>query len=67
MGAEVVRLSPREGSPRVCDVEVTHEKSEAKPAWKAGPAQVTTREYRDSWDRIFGEPRDVAPVNSRSN
>jgi hypothetical protein len=51
---EVVRLKPREGTPRVCDVEVMAKvDAPAAPAMK-GPAQVASRAYRDSWDRIFG-------------
>jgi hypothetical protein len=52
---EVVTLAPREGMPRVCDVSVLRE-SQAAPtdARGAGPAQVATRAYRDSWERIFG-------------
>jgi len=52
---EVVTLRPREGAPRVCDVEVQYE---AKPAAtlpaKTGPAQVATEAYRDNWETTFG-------------
>ncbi len=54
---EVVKLVPR-GESRVCDVEVLAKIGDTdapKPA-QVGPAQVATREYRESWERIFGEP-----------
>jgi hypothetical protein len=60
LAGEVVKLAPR-GTSRVCDVEVLAKigaksgKSAGTPA-QIGPAQVATRAYRDSWDRIFGEP-----------
>jgi hypothetical protein len=42
----------------VCDVEVLAKVGggEASQPAQIGPAQVATRAYRDSWDRIFGEP-----------
>jgi len=52
-GRELVRLSPREKTPRVCDVEVLHP-AEAPPGDRVGPAQVATDRYRDNWERIFG-------------
>jgi hypothetical protein len=62
VAGEVVKLVPREKS-RVCDVQViakigAKEAGVARAATSAqvGPAQVATRAYRDSWDRIFGEP-----------
>ncbi len=67
-GAEVVTLRPREGTPRVCDVEVLHAKPEA-PAIPAssggerhGPAQVATRAYRTQWEQVFGK-REAHDVN----
>jgi hypothetical protein len=57
-GAEVVRLTPREGAPRVCDVEVLH----APPARK-GPAKVTSEPYRQNWDAIFGAGSDTKSLN----
>jgi hypothetical protein len=56
-GGEVVKLVPRADS-RVCDVEVLAKVGggEASQPAQIGPAQVATRAYRDSWDRIFGEP-----------
>ncbi len=55
---EVVSLSRREDAPALYDVKVEHvvDGPEAPPAEKStpGPAQVATRAYRDSWERIFG-------------
>ena len=63
-GGEVVKLVPRPKSPRVCDVEVLAKVSPpsagAGAAARVGPAQVATREYRDSWERIFGGPEKRA-------
>lgn len=61
---ELVRLSPREGAPCVCDVEVLHAAAPREPtpestapeAPKGRPAQVATDDYRMNWDRIFGAP-----------
>jgi hypothetical protein len=50
---ELVKLAPREKSPRVCDVEVLAKVPAPEPSNK--PAQVATRAYRESWERIFGE------------
>lgn len=49
---EIVRLKPREGAPRVCDVESVY----APPAREGhGPPKVATSKFRDGWDAIFGE------------
>ena len=53
-GAEVVRLAPREGTPRVCDVEVLYE---APARASKGPPKVANDKYRDNWERVFGAPR----------
>jgi hypothetical protein len=60
-GAELVRLRPRQGAARVCDVEVLHAGADASPnaASLDRPAQVATRDYRRNWDRIFG-PDDAS-------
>jgi hypothetical protein len=60
-GGEIVKLAPRAQAPQVCDVEVL---SKVEPGWTAGadrsgPAQVATTAYRESWDRIFGEPKTL--------
>ena len=55
---EIVKLAPRAASPRLCDVEVLT-KLGPDPRG-AGPPQVATTAYRESWERIFGgvdEPR----------
>jgi hypothetical protein len=52
---EVVRLEPRKDAPALFDVKVEH--VVGAPAAKtshAGPAQVATSEYRESWERTFG-------------
>jgi hypothetical protein len=58
-GGEVVRLERRDEAPTLFDVKVEYKVPEAeKPRAGApalsGPAQVATREYRDSWERTFG-------------
>ena len=53
LGGEVVSLHPREGTPRLCDVEVVHRVPEAV-ASRSGPAQIASHAYRESWDRVFG-------------
>ena len=57
IGGEIVKLAPREGAPQVCDVEVLQkiEPPEARLRATTKPAQVATRAYRESWDRIFGD------------
>ena len=58
---EVVSLSRRKDAPALYDVKVEHvvdgpaepseqQQNKATP----GPAQVATRAYRESWERIFG-------------
>jgi len=57
IAGEVVKLSPRDGAPQVCDVEVVH----AAAAHK-GPARVSSRSYRANWEHVFG----AAPGPDRS-
>jgi hypothetical protein len=47
------------------DVHVEHEVGEAQPARQAsaGPPQVATKEYRESWERTFGAPAKVRTLN----
>lgn len=52
---EIVSLKPREGNPRVCDVESTF----TPPAQAKGPAQVATPAYRENWDQIFAKKTDA--------
>lgn len=51
---EVVKLTPRQGAPALCDVEVQY----APPA-RSKPVQVATKAYRDSWERIFERAADA--------
>jgi hypothetical protein len=61
---EIITLKPREGMPRVCDVNVLHQVDAPKDVRGTGPAQVATRAYRDSWERIFGgDTSDDATLN----
>ncbi len=58
--SEVVKLTPRKESPRLYDVQVEHvvaPASEGPQAAKAGPPQVATPAYRESWERTFGPGR----------
>lgn len=68
-GGEIVKLVPREGSPRVCDVEVQASLpgSAEPPRTGDGPAQVATDSYRRNWDRIFGEPAPEAAADRTLN
>ena len=57
---EVVSLSRRQDAPALYDVKVEH-RVDAPPQPQPvsqkstpGPAQVATRAYRESWERIFG-------------
>lgn len=54
---EVVRLKPRDGAPRVCDVETLYAPSPPPEQPKReghGPAKVATKQFREGWDAIFG-------------
>lgn len=60
-GGQVVRLAPRSGTTNLYDVNVQYEAPLAKAgagadaaAPTAGPAQVATTAYRESWERTFG-------------
>ena len=51
---EVVRLTPRQESPMLFDVEVQHD---GRPSGR--PAKVATEEYRKGWESIWAKkPRD---------
>jgi hypothetical protein len=68
---EVVKLTPRVESPRVCDVEVQYKPSSTATAREArevgseprptrarsGPAQVASDEYRRNWDVIWARKK----------
>jgi hypothetical protein len=61
-GGEIVRLSARAGTPNVYDVDVQCEipKDASAPSDGAGPPQVATLAYRESWERTFGmKPKDL--------
>jgi hypothetical protein len=58
---EIVKLAPRAGTPRLCDVEVVAKLGGEPRA--SGPPQVATSAYRESWDRIFGEPESARALN----
>jgi hypothetical protein len=58
---DVVRLHPREETPRVCDVEVLYSPETGKQASLAGPPQVANRAYLENWERIFGCPPSSTP------
>ncbi len=52
---EVVSLEERKDAPGLFDVKVEHVvEGAASKAAHAGPAQVATSEYRESWERVFG-------------
>ena len=54
-GGEVVSLEQRKDAPALFDVKVEHVVgSPASKVTHAGPAQVATPEYRESWERTFG-------------
>jgi len=63
---EIVRLERRagdEGAPALFDVHVEHSLEGTAPAAARTtdkPAQVATREYRESWERTFGRRRGDA-------
>ncbi len=50
---ELVRLHPREDTPRICDIEVLYSSAQEDPEPSSGPARVSNRAYRENWDRIF--------------
>jgi len=67
---EIVQLTPREGAPQVCDVQVTYAPKKSPtatlPPRGKGPAQVATRGYRDRWDEIFGKATTEEPAGAAS-
>jgi hypothetical protein len=69
LAGEIVKLAPRPGRPRVCDVQVVAKVDAAKPAvgLRKGPAKVSTAAYRESWDRIFGPGADGADAEKTLN
>ncbi len=64
VGGELVKLAPRPGKPRVCDVEVLARvapEPESDETRGKGPPKVASKAYRESWERIFGasDPRSL--------
>jgi hypothetical protein len=55
--AELVRLHPREESPLLYDVEVQYGERDQGSVGHEGPARVTSPEYRENWDAVFGRHR----------
>jgi hypothetical protein len=66
VAGEIVKLAPRPGRPRVCDVHVLAKVEEvaprAAPGRGKGPPKVSSEAYRESWERIFG-PGDRGALN----
>jgi hypothetical protein len=60
VSGEVVRLTPREDSPLLWNVDVQY-RVEASSA-HAGPARVASRNYRQNWDAVFAKPSDGEPA-----
>lgn len=54
---EVVALTPRAESPRVCDVRTLYAPRDAPPADRshAGPARVASAAFRQGWEAIFAK------------
>lgn len=59
IAGDLVSLKPREGAPRLFDVEVLHEARAAG----GGPAKVSTPEYRQGWAQVFGPKRRRASAS----
>jgi hypothetical protein len=60
LGGELVRLERREDAPALFDVQVQHASPPApQKTSHNGPAQVATKDYRDSWERTFGAPNNA--------
>ena len=57
---EVVSLRPREGNPRVCDVQDSFA-APSSPGARKGPAQVATSAYREGWDQVFAKDGVPSP------
>jgi hypothetical protein len=60
---EIVKLAPRPGMPRICDVVEVVAKLEPADKRGGGPPKVATHAYRESWDRIFGGAADPRTLN----
>ena len=60
---ELVQLKPREESPLLYDVEVHYRAGEQQEDGHGGPPRVTSQQYRDNWETIFGKRRKKDPPN----
>jgi len=64
LAGEIVKLRPRQGQPRICDVETQLSESELERArgtarprlGHAGPPRVSSDAYRANWDAIYRSP-----------
>jgi hypothetical protein len=80
LAGEVVKLRPRPGMPRVCDVETQLSREEldraqaaagdgvrspSRPLGHAGPPRVSSEAYRANWDAIYRSAN--APGSSELN
>lgn len=57
---ELIKLTPKKEAPYLCDVNVLytpHENQSLPSTAHAGPARVSSRAYRQNWDRVFGSTR----------
>lgn len=78
LGGDLVKLVPRAGQPRVCDVETTFSAEERLAATRGadhdtdrmvarrsqhGPPQVATQRYRDNWETIYERRGPVDPAD----
>lgn len=63
---EIVKLKPRPGQPRICDVETQLSQGELDQARGVtqrrlphpGPPRVATEAYRTNWDAIYRSSSD---------
>ena len=56
---EVVRLTPRQDSPLLFDVQVEHDTRSST----GRPAKVATEQYRQGWESIWAGKRDTRALN----
>lgn len=78
LGGDLVKLVPRAGQPRVCDVETTFSVEERLSATRGaaresdrmvtrrahhGPPQVATQRYRDNWASIYERRGPIDPAD----
>jgi len=69
LAGDIVKLKPRAGMPRVCDVETQLSREEldqlsggaGRRLGHAGPARVSSDAYRTNWDAIYGPPGPDRP------